>query len=253
MSDEELLDRWRRAFEQPALGWSFDDLAARMEVEEPPWSYERLARDVLADAGSALDLGTGGGEVLLSLLDALPPDTTASEGWPPNLPVATQALAPYGIEVVFYDAEGAHPRLPFLDGRFDVVLDRHEAYLASEVARVLRPGGVFLTQQVDGRDLAEVRALFGSTSAYDHVTLPVFRTDLERAGLTVEVAREWSGRMRFADVETFCGYARRVPWEVPDDFSVDRYAAQLLRMHEQRLLDFTTRRFVLVARRPASA
>jgi hypothetical protein len=30
----------------------------------PPWDYEALARELASGAGSVLDLGTGGGEVL---------------------------------------------------------------------------------------------------------------------------------------------------------------------------------------------
>ena len=51
--------------------------------------------------------------------------------------------------------------MPFEDSRFDVVLNRHELDDPAEVFRVLRPGGVFLTQQVDGRDSEETHALFG--------------------------------------------------------------------------------------------
>ena len=45
--------------------------------------------------------------------------------------------------------------MPFADGRFEVVLNRHEAYDAAEVRRVLSHGDRFLTQQVDGRDFAD--------------------------------------------------------------------------------------------------
>jgi len=36
-------------------------------------------------------------------------------------------------------------RLPFRDGAFALVIDRHEAFNAREVARVLAPDGVFIT------------------------------------------------------------------------------------------------------------
>jgi SAM-dependent methyltransferase len=219
-----------------------------VETDEPPWSYDELARGALAGAGSALDLGTGGGEVLLRLADALPDDTLATEGWAPNLPVATEALAPHGIPVVPYDSE-TDARMPFEDGRFDVVLDRHESYDAAEVFRVLRPGGVFVTQQVDGRDFEEMHALFGGTPAHSHVTSANLRAEAETVGFVVEEAREWAGSLRFADVAALVSYLRMVPWEGPDDFSVDRYAEELLALRDQDLV-FTRRMFVMVCRRP---
>ncbi len=92
---------------------------ARYVEQEPPWSYAELATRVLVGAGSALDLGPAGGEVLLELLDALPGDTVATEGWPPNIPVAASSLSAHGIPVVEYDAE-ADPLLTFPEHRVDV-------------------------------------------------------------------------------------------------------------------------------------
>jgi SAM-dependent methyltransferase len=244
---ERQLEKWRAAYAAPTSGWDFTEIDAVVDGE-PPWSYDGLARGVLAGATSALDLGTGGGEVLLTLRDALPVDTVATEGWPPNVPVATAALAPHGIDVVAYDAE-ADARVPFEDSRFDVVLDRHEAYVASEVFRVLRPGGAFLTQQVDGRDFAESQELFGASTAYPHVTLEHLRAEAVAAGFVVEEEGDWVGTMRFPDVGAFVSYVRVVPWQVPEDFSVDRYADVLLRLTPEDLV-FTQRRFVLVCRRP---
>ena len=247
MDPEDRLAYWRERHAEATSGWDFSAIDAVVDGE-PPWSYDALAREVLTGAASALDLGTGGGELLLTLVDALPADTVATEGWPPNVPVATEALAPRGIEVVAYDSE-TDARMPFDDERFDVVLDRHESYVASEVFRVLRPDGVFLTQQVDGRNFEESHRLFGGSTAYPHISLVHLRAEAEAAGLQVERAEEWVGAMRFPDVGAFVSYARMVPWEVPEDFTVDRYADVLLRLTPDDLV-FTQRRFVLVCRRP---
>ncbi len=45
-------------------------------------------------------------------------------------------------------------------GRFDLILNRHESYHPGEIARVLAPGGTFLTQQVGGDELGELRELW---------------------------------------------------------------------------------------------
>ena len=193
-------------------------------------------------------MGTGGGEVLLDLSDALPADTVATEGWPPNVPVAANALASFGVGVVFYDAE-TDPVMPFPDGRFDLVLNRHEAFVAEQVHRVLQPGGWFLTQQVDGRSFDETQQLFGGTSRYRHVTLPNMRREIEDAGLAVERADDWVGALTFASISAMVRYFAIVPWEVPEDFSVDRHADVLLGLHHSSTeLRFTQRRFVVAAR-----
>ncbi|MEJ7833248.1 MAG: class I SAM-dependent methyltransferase [Nocardioides sp.] len=251
METEELLSTWRTRFADPVHGWDFGELGDALIAEEPPWSYADWAATALRGATSALDMGTGGGEVLAGLADSvgLPADTVATEGWAPNLPVAREALAPLGVEVVAYDAE-ASAAMPFPDGRFDAVLNRHEAFVASEVARLLKPGGRFLTQQVDGRSVDRMRRVFGGASAQDHITLDHLTAEVAAAGLQVERSEDWVGRLAFADVETLIGYLRMVPWEVPDDFTVDRYAETLLDLHRSGDLEFEQRRFVLLARRP---
>lgn len=251
MDDDDLLGTWRAALSRPVVGWDFSDLSGLHEPDAPAW-YDDWAGRVLAGATAVLDMGTGGGEVLLDLATRhpLPPDTTASEGWAPNVPVAAAALAPLGVEVVEHDPE-ADP-MPFADERFDCVLNRHEAYRSAEVARVLRPGGRFLTQQVDGRSLASLTASLGHRSAYEHVRLDLAVADAEAAGLVVEDSDEWVGELVLDDVETLVGYLRMVPWEVPDDFSVDAYASGLLALHERaggEPLAFEQRRFILACRR----
>lgn len=250
--------RWRGEEIGPPDGWDFGHLADRILVEEPPWDFPAVCRYHLAMADSALDLGTGGGEQLIRLLDGLPPGAVpggvvATEGWPPNVPVAARALAPHRVPVVFYDADGpAGMPLPFRDGRFDLILDRHGSYDAKEVARVLGPGGVFLTQQVGGDDLPELRDAFGLPSRFPPVRLNLFADELAEAGLTVTDRAEWHGRHDFRDVGALVAYLQLVPWAGPPDFAVERWTDTLIRMHRAgpalgRPITATQSRFLLRA------
>jgi hypothetical protein len=48
--------------------WGAGLLTGRYRADEPAWSYEATARTILAEAESALDMGTGEGGVLASLV-----------------------------------------------------------------------------------------------------------------------------------------------------------------------------------------
>jgi SAM-dependent methyltransferase len=155
--------------------------------------------------------------------------------------------------VVAYAATEISSVLPFRDAAFDAVLDRHEAYDAHEVARVLAHGGVFLTQQVDGRSHADLLGWFGTEPHWPDVTVERLAADLVRAGLAIEIARSWWGTISFFDVGAVVYYLKAIPWEVPD-FSVDRFRPELLglqrRLDETGALRFDEGRFVIRARKP---
>ena len=250
MTENDLLQKWQAEAEKPFEGWDFSYLEGRYSEEKAPWSYETIVREALTDADAVLDMGTGGGEKLLEFKDVLPAQTFATEGYPPNFPVAQKNLQPHGIEVLPYDAE-KDTKMPFEDGRFPLVINRHEAFNAEQIFDVLRPGGVFITQQVDGHHLADLNAHFGGEPQYPDVTLSVCRAALEAAGFSIEMAQEHKGKVRFADVSALVYYLSAVPWQVPDDFSVANYFSELLKLHAQpQPLEFTGGSFILQARKP---
>jgi SAM-dependent methyltransferase len=253
MDEAGLIAAWSNEESQPFSGWDFGHLRRRYSEEKPPWSYEDLARDVLRRARSAVDLGTGGGEVLAELSDTFPGRMVATEAYPPNWTVARDRLAPAGASVVAYAADEVSSVLPFRDGSFDAVLDRHEAYDAREVARVLTEGGVFLTQQVDGRSHADLLAWFGTEPHWPGVTVDRLAAELVRAGLDIELARSWHGAISFLDVGALVYYLKAIPWEVPD-FSVKRFTPELLglqrRLDATGVLRFDEGSFVIRARKP---
>lgn len=257
-AEAELLDAWRAEETGQPEGWDFSALVGRLTESDLPWDFATACRTVLQGSTAALDMGPGGGEHLLTLRGALPPDTTATEGWGPNLPVARSALEPAGIAVVAFgqpDDDPAPAPMPFPDDRFDVVLNRHEAYHPLEVARVLRPGGRFVTQQVGGDDLTEVRQALDHPPTAPHVRHDVLRDGLASAGLEVVDGAESVDHYVFADVAALVAYLQLVPWEAPEDFTVDRYADALLGLHASgpatgAPLRVTRTRFWLLARKP---
>lgn len=255
MANETSIQSWLGEEAATFTGWDFSHIYDRWTEEHPPWSYEDLAREALRGARSAVDLGTGGGERLSKLVDAFPDQMFATEAYPPNLEVARARLGPLGVMVVLYDSvDVLGGPLPFADGSLDIVLDRHESYDAREVARVLTPGGRFLTQQVDGRDKPDLLERFGLTPAFPQVALQPFVAAAKAAGLVVKHAEEWWGDSVFSDVGALVYYikaTRTVP-----DFSVARYESVLRGLQAELsvngALRFRCGRFLLLAQKPAA-
>ena len=77
-------------------GWSFDWLDGRATEERPPWGYSRLLASRLGQVGSALDIDTGGGEVIAEL-PHLPPRMVVTEGWPWLLGPVSRQLAIHDV------------------------------------------------------------------------------------------------------------------------------------------------------------
>ncbi|MBO3804188.1 MAG: class I SAM-dependent methyltransferase, partial [Candidatus Brockarchaeota archaeon] len=245
-----LLRSWMREESAPFSGWDFSRISGRCVWEPPPWSYEDMARKCMSSSDSALDLGTGGGEVLLSMKGAFPRRTVATEDYAPNAALAHERLKPCGGEVVKTDSSRLEQKLPFANESFDLVIDRHACFNALEVARVLERGGVFLTEQVDGRDCFDLCQAFGVTPQWPFFTLDYARERIESSGLAVEVASEWEGKTIFKDVGAIAYYLKAVPWIVPG-FKVETHLERLLklqdRIEKEGELPFSRRLFILKA------
>ncbi|GAA0394108.1 class I SAM-dependent methyltransferase [Streptomyces luteireticuli] len=212
-------------------GWDFSWLAGRATEERPSWGYQRLMGERLSRASAALDVQTGGGEVLAGA-DRLPPVMVATESWPPNVARATALLHPRGAVVV---ADPDEPPLPFADAAFDLVTSRHPATVWwPEIARVLRPGGTYFAQHVGPASVFELVEYFlGPQPAARRKRHPDDETAAARAaGLDVVDVRMERLRMEFSDIGAVVYFLRKVIWTVPG-FTVGEYRDRLRELHDR--------------------
>ena len=231
-ASDELIDGWLREEQQPFTGWDFSHLDGRMIVDQEPWSYLDRAAELMARSASVVDLDTGGGEKLLALRDHWPVKVVATEDYAPNYELASERLSPLGATVVRTPVSDT-AAMPFADAEFDLVLNRHAAFNAHEVARILSSGGSFLTQQVHGMWAWDLLAAFDVEPQWPDATPAKYVPLLEAAGLAVQTVEEWEGELTFTDVGAMVYYLKAAPWEVPG-FTVKTHVRYLLAL-QQRL------------------
>ena len=235
----------------PLKGWDFSWFEGRATEERPPWGYARRLAGRLGTARAALDIQTGGGEVLAES-PRRPPLLVATESFAPNVALAHRALRPLGAWVV---TAGDDAGLPFRTDSFDLVASRHPTVTVwAEIARVLQPGGAYLSQQVGVGSVRELTDfMMGPQPVSDARSVSRAVTAATRAGLVVVDVREATLRTVFYDVAAVTHYLRKVPWIVPD-FTVERYGQRLAALHASIQTDGCfvahAQRFLIEAQKP---
>jgi SAM-dependent methyltransferase len=218
---------------EPTEGWDFSWFSGRATEERPSWGYARLLVERVRRAASVLDVETGGGEVFAEVLEraGAPGLVAATESWPPNLALARAALTPFGGSVAQVADDGA---LPYGDHTFELVASRHPNVVVwPEIARVLRPGGTYLSQQIGAgtnRELTDF--LMGPQPVSTRRTPERAAADATAAGLRVLDVRPETLEVRFFDIGAVVYFLRKVIWTVPG-FTVERYRDRLRSLHDE--------------------
>ena len=152
-------------------------------------------------------------------------------------------------------------KLPFDDCMFTSVCSnvgleecREIPTIVAEAYRVLKPGGLFITQQVGTENDRElVKLLCGETEMpFPEQNLDVTSRKFREAGFSALRGEEYFGPIRFFDVGALVWFARIIQWEFPD-FSVDTHLDNLLNaqkiLEEHGSINGSIHRFLLVARK----
>ena len=135
-----------------------------------------------------------------------------------------------------------------------MVINRHGDFNVGEIYRVLKPGGLFITQQVGAENDRElVELLCGERSLpfleqYLDYTVRKFRD----TGFEILEAQECFRPIKFFDVGALVWFARIIQWEFPG-FSVDACLDRLLNaqriLEQDGCIEGRIHRFFLVARK----
>jgi SAM-dependent methyltransferase len=250
MDINELKEQWKYEESYAFRGWDFSHIRGRWDSGSLPWDYSEILLSYLKNTDKLLDMGTGGGEFLLSLKHPYKL-TTVTEAYPPNVEFCKKELEPLGITVVQVYGDN---RLPFENKSFDIIINRHESFDPPEVYRILKSGGYFITQQVGGKNDNDLShrlidhfvPKFSGHSLKNNISL------LENAGFEIIKSEEAFTPIRFFDVGALVYFAKIIAWEFPDfsvETSLDRLFECQKEIEEKGFIQGTEHRFIIVAKK----
>ena len=252
MNKTELKEIWKNEEKVAHIhGWDFSHIHGRYEEEmDLPWNYKKIIEQYINSDMNILDYDTGGGEFLLSLNHPYN-KTSATEGYQPNVELCKETLLPLGIDFKACDDPA---NIPFQDESFNLIINRHGDFNAKEIYRLLKKGGLFITEQVGGdndRDLVEM-VLPNTEKPFPHLNLKEQKKAFENAGFQIVDEDEAYRPIKFYDVGAFVWFAHIIEWEFPN-FSVDKCFENLLEMQKQindrGSIEGTIHRYLIVARK----
>ena len=251
--ERQLIEKWLKEEDRfNLIGWDFSCVAGRWVTENIPWNYGKIIKSTLKDTDILLDMGTGGGEFLLTLMHPYE-KTYVTEAYLPNVELCKNKLAPLGIVVAQTFDDN---KLPFDKEQFDIIINRHESFELSEVSRTLKPGGYFITQQVGADNLFELRTTLNGEEPLQDFKHGVksYADGLSQLGFQIIMENEIKLPSKFFDVGAVIFYAKACEWEVPN-FSVETHLDKLWEIQQEinrkGYFQGTENRFLLVARKAA--
>ena len=254
MYDEELIKQWELEEEFVLQGWDFSHIDGRWDSPGPPWDYRAIVKSYLKNTDILLDMGTGGGEILLTI--GHPHENTyVTETYVPNFELCENVLSPLGITVIqTYNDETRLGKLPFQNNFFDFIINRQEYFDLQEVDRILKRGGYFITQQIGNENNFELKQRLNGACDFRRPAheMDAYANTLIDLGYQIIKAEQVQYPVKFYDVGALVYWAKCIVWEFPG-FSVKTHLDKLFDCHreimENGFLQGTGHRFIIVAQK----
>jgi hypothetical protein len=247
---KEVEETWLKEGSRAMQGWNFEHLNGRWQNESLPWDYSKIVQKYLHPKNNWLDMDTGGGELMASFRHD-PQRTCVTEGWEPNIEYLKKKVVPSGV-TLYPDPNENLNLVPY--NEFEIVTNCHGAMPVSEISRVLKPSGMFVTEQVGATNNFSLSRFFNDDyqPAYPDNTLVNNTIACHKAGLKVIKSDVSFSKMSFFDVGAIVYYATVIPWEFPN-FNVEDNLSKLYELQniieQTGQIDTYEDRFLIVAQK----
>ena len=155
--------------------WDFSEIKYEEEYLTE-WDMYNILRENTNSQSKILDLGTGGGEkVLTQFPDVF--EILATDYSEEMIKTAKQNLSKTNKNnITFRQMDNLNMDTP--NDYFDVVVARHTCIDAKQIYNTLKPSGILILRGVDKLDCWELKKLYGKGQAYNDIT-PISFIDYE--------------------------------------------------------------------------
>lgn len=248
--NQRLFEELIKEEQQSISGWNLSYLkdSERMMKFPLQWKFSNVLKPYLDECDRLLQMGTKDKEMLISV-SSCQKQTRVTMSDEADATVG-DALKSLGVEVI---PVLTNDLLPFEDEAFDLIINKHESFDASEIERLLHENGYFITEQVGGLNDCELNLWLNvETSESLNKNFRSTINSLRDAGLTIVEEKEDISRTRFYDLGAIVYYlkSKRSPIR---DFSVEKYFDRLQVMKgiidQQGYIDLTKHRFLMIVKK----
>ncbi|MDQ0207529.1 class I SAM-dependent methyltransferase [Alkalicoccobacillus murimartini] len=230
-------------------GWDFSHL--QVSTEGVKWNFYEEVKKRSLQSDVLLDLGTGGGENLLRLAPAFLflVGIDFSSGM---IEKANKNLGESDhLNIRF--SQMNNDDLQFPHQFFDRISSCHAPFHSMEVAKVLRDGGTFMTQQVSEADKLNIKLAFGRGQAYEEKDGSLkerYVKELEEAGFSSVQSYEYDSieyYKRPEDLLFLLKHTPIIPEFAEDDSDIDIFNQFIKENMTEKGIRTNSKRFLLVA------
>jgi len=145
--------------------WDFSSINCEEEYENNWDMYEEIKK-YSNEKSLILDLGTGGGEKIISKMPKNVGMIIGTDLSPNMIKTAKENLKKHPeIKAKFSVMDNL--KIEFPDGLFDIVSARHTVINAKEIYRVLNEKGILIVRGVDKYDCWDLKELFGGGQSFN--------------------------------------------------------------------------------------
>ncbi len=172
-----------------------------------------LVPALLKPTDHVLDIGTGGGEKLITLAGSFG-SAIGVDADPAMIETARDNVSSELADTIEFTVGDAN-NLPFDDATFDAVLNRHSVVNPAETVRVLRPGGLFINQNVGPMNLQNLIDPWRHMGSMDLQDPRELADEFVALGCEIEEFREYNVDYAFLDEASLLFQIKAMPMPVP--------------------------------------